>query len=185
LENAGNVPPLTTGEKFKVTARGSFDPVELVWYGALAGIGQAENSEATFGQGAAGYAKRYGERFADGTIENFMAKAVFPSLLHQDPRYFQLGKGGFWHRVFFAADRGPVTRSDSGNTQFNISEIAGSAGAAAISTYAYHPGPDRNVENMLHVWGTQVGYDVLSYVIKEFWPDLRKKLRGDKTKQTP
>ena len=40
LENASNVPPLTTAEKFKVTARGTFDPVEYFWYGALAGIGQ-------------------------------------------------------------------------------------------------------------------------------------------------
>jgi len=99
VENAGNVPPLTTAQKFKTVARSSFDYVEFLWYGALAGISQAKDSEAGYGQGAEGYAKRYGSAFADGTIENFSTKAIFPSLLHQDPRYFQLGKGSVWHRT--------------------------------------------------------------------------------------
>jgi hypothetical protein len=183
LENASHVPPLTTAEKFKVTARGTFDPVEFAWYGALAGIGQAENSDASFGQGAEGYAKRYGEQFADGTIENFVTKAILPSLLRQDPRYFQLGKGGFWHRVRYAASRVLITRSDSGHTQFNYSEIFGAGAAAGISTFSYHPEDDRNLRNVADVWGTQVAYDTLSYVVKEFWPDIRHKLRKSESER--
>ena len=98
LENAGQVPPLTVGQKFKVVARGSFDPIQIPWYAALAGISQAENSEPGYGQGAEGYGKRFGAAFADGTIENFMTGAVLPSLLHQDPRFFQKSDGTFWHR---------------------------------------------------------------------------------------
>jgi hypothetical protein len=85
LEDAGRLAPLTTGEKFKVAARSSFDYVEYPWYGFLAGISQAENSEPGYGQGAAGYGKRYGACFADGTIENFM--------LRQDPRFYQSSNG--------------------------------------------------------------------------------------------
>jgi hypothetical protein len=95
IENVGQIPPLTAGQKFKVVARSSFDWVEFPWYGALAGISQAQNSEAGYGQGAAGYAKRFGSQFADGTIENFWTSAILPSLLHQDPRFYQLNKGGF------------------------------------------------------------------------------------------
>jgi len=183
LEEAGKVPPLTTGEKFKVTARSSFDPVELAWYGALAGIAQAEDDEPKYGQGAEGYADRYGVRFADGTIENFMTKAIFPSLLHQDPRYFQLGKGGFWHRTGYAVTRIFITRTDSGHNQFNYSEILGSASAAAISTYSYHLPSERNLASTTSVWATQVAWDTLSYVVKEFWPDIHRKLRPAKTAQ--
>jgi len=177
LENAGHVPPLTTGQKFKVVARGSFDPVIVVWYGALAGISQAENSEPGYGQGAQGYGKRYGAAFADGTIENFMTAAVFPSVLRQDPRFFQSGHGGFVHRTAYAVSRIFVTRMDSGSQQFNFSEIFGSAASAAISTYSYHPKGDRTVANTASVWGTQVGYDTITFVVKEFWPDIRRKLR--------
>jgi hypothetical protein len=192
LENAGNVPPLTAGEKFKVVARGSFDPIQIVWYAALSGVSQAENSEPGFGQGAAGYGKRYGAYAADGTIENFFVGAIFPSVLHQDPRYFQSGKGSFFHRTGYSVSRIFVTRTDSGKSQFNYSEVVGSALASAISTYSYHPHPgyhpvpdqtvpyiasDRTWKNTASVWGSQVGYDTITLVVKEFWPDIRRKIK--------
>jgi hypothetical protein len=176
LENANQVPPLTAGQKFKVVGRSSFDYVQYPWYGFLAGISQAENSEPGYGQGAAGYGKRYGAALADGTIENFMTSAVLPSLLRQDPRFFQSGKGGFWHRTSYAMSRVIITRGDSGHLQANYSEIFGSALSAGISTYSYHPRADRNLRNAASVWGSQVGYDTLTYVVKEFWPDIRRKL---------
>jgi hypothetical protein len=196
VENAANVPPLTAGGKFKLVGRSAFDPVQFVWYAALAGISQAENSEPGFGQGAEGYGKRYGAYIADGTIENFMVGAVFPSMLRQDPRFFQSGKGSFFHRTGYAVSRAFVTRTDSGNSQFNYSEIFGSAVAAGISTYSYHPrrtligesvnngvltlkyaASDRTLKNTASVWGSQVGYDTITFVIKEFWPDIRRKMK--------
>jgi hypothetical protein len=175
-----NVPPLTPKQKFWVVTRGSFDYIQIPWYGFLAGISQAENSEPGYGQGAAGYGKRYGAYFADGTIENYFTGAVLPSLLRQDPRYYQLGQGGFWHRTGYAIGRIFVTRTDAGAKQFNYSEIVGSAMAAGISTYSYHPKGDRNLPNTASVWGTQVGYDTITFVVKEFWPDIRRKLRKKK-----
>jgi hypothetical protein len=190
VENAGQIPPMTTGQKYKVITRSSFDPVQFAWYGFLSGISQAENSEPGFGQGAAGYGKRYGSYLADGTIENFLVGAVFPSALHQDPRFFQSGQGSFFHRTGYALSRAVVTRTDSGHSQFNYSEVFGSALASAISTYSYHPHPgfhpgqttpyvasDRTLKNTASVWGTQVGYDTITFVVKEFWPDIRRKLK--------
>jgi hypothetical protein len=176
LENAGHVPPLTAKQKFAVVARGSFDYVQFPWYGFLAGISQAENSEPGFGQGAAGYGKRFGSAFADGTIENFMTGAVFPSILHQDPRFFQSGSGGFWRRTGYAMSRIFVTRTDSGGSQFNYSEIVGSALSAGVSTYSYHPKSDKTLVNAASVWGSQLGYDTITIVVKEFWPDIHRKL---------
>jgi len=190
LENAGQVPPLTSGQKFKVVARGSFDYVLYPWYGSLAGISQAENSEPGFGQGAAGYGKRFASAFADGTIENFITGAVLPSLLHQDPRFFQSGKGTFMRRSGYAVSRIFITRTDSGGSQFNYSEVVGSALSAAISTNTYHPkstiintasgprfyGSDRTLKNTASVWGSQVGYDTVTIIVKEFWPDIHRKL---------
>jgi hypothetical protein len=172
-----NIPRLSAGAKFKVVARSAFDYVEFPWYAFLSGLSQAENSEPGYGQGAAGYGKRFGAAIADGTIENFMTAAVLPSILKQDPRYYQLGKGGFWHRTTYAVSRILVTRSDAGTAQFNFSEVFGSAISAGISTYSYHPRSDRTVDNTLKVWGTQVGYDTLTLVVKEFWPDIRRHFR--------
>src|ERR1700736_3189218 len=123
LEGADKVPPLTTKQKFAVVTRGSFDYIQIPWYGFLAGVSQAEDSEPGYGQGAVGYGKRFGASFADGTIENYFTGAIFPAVLHQDPRFFQSGKGGFWHRTGYAISRIFVTRTDSGGEQFNYSEI--------------------------------------------------------------
>jgi hypothetical protein len=196
LETSGNVRPLTTGQKFKVVARGSFDKFQFPWYGFLSAISQAENSEPGYGQGWEGYGKRFGAAFADGTIENFLTSAVLPSILRQDPRFFQSSEGGFKRRAGYAVSRIFVTRTDSGGTQFNYSEIVGSAMAAAISTNTYHPksfittrynpatnmvtyvhnASSRTLSNTASVWGSQVGYDTITIVVKEFWPDIRRKM---------
>jgi hypothetical protein len=180
VENAENVPPLTPGQKFKLVARGIYDPMEFVLVGFVAALGQASDSDSSYGQGAQGYAKRYGTVYGDTAIENFMASAVFPSILHQDPRYYQLGHGGFKKRAGHALSRVVITRADSGQTQFNYSEIFGAGSAAAISTYTYHPQNERSFGNVATTWVTQMGWDAATYMVKEFWPDLRKKPHKDK-----
>jgi hypothetical protein len=176
VESADRIPPLTTKQKFAVVTRSSFDYIQVPWYGFLAGVSQAENSEPGYGQGAAGYGKRFGAAFADGTIENYWTSAILPSVFHQDPRFYQLGKGGFWHRTFYAMSRIVVTRSDSGSSEFNVSEVFGSAIAAGISTYSYHPHADKTLTNTASVWGSQIAYDTATIVLKEFWPDIRRKI---------
>jgi len=185
LENAGQVPPMSAGEKFRAVTRSSFDPAQFAWYGLLSGISQAENSEPGYGQGAQGYGKRYGAAFGDGVIEGYMVGAAMPALFRQDPRYFQSGKGGFWRRTVYAVSRVIITRGDSGNDQFNVSEILGSGLGAGISTYSYHPHADKTLSNTANVWGTQMSYDVLSFFVKEFWPDIRRKIHKNKTDQQP
>ena len=185
VEDASQAKPLTRKDKFNLTARSSFDYFQFFWSAAVAGVSQAENREPGYGQGAAGYGKRYASHLADTTIENFTTGAVFPSLLHQDPRYFQMGKGSFWRRSGYAVSRAAVTRTDSGRKQVNYSEIAGSAVASTISTFSYYPRGDRNMANVLSLWGSQMTFDTLGFVMKEFWPDLRRKLRRSKTAQSP
>jgi len=185
VDNSKQVPPLTAAEKFKVVARGTFDPVEFAFVGVVTFIDQAENTEPSYGQGAEGYGKRYATNYADTFVENFMVGAVFPSVLRQDPRYYQLGKGSFLHRTEYAISRIFITRSDSGHKQFNFSEIFGSALAAGISTYSYHPRADQNLPNAGSVWGTQVAQDAVSAMLKEFWPDIHRKFHKKSPAQDP
>jgi hypothetical protein len=175
VENADHVAPLSVKGKFKITAKDCFDPVEFPFTAILAGIGQAQNSDASYGQGLKGYGKRFALSFADNTLGNFVTEAVFPSMLHQDPRYFRLGEGGFIRRTGYVLSRIVITRSDSGQSQFNYSEIGGNAAAAEISL-AYHPREDRNFSNALGIWGTQIVWDGIANELKEFWPDMHRKM---------
>lgn len=175
MENAASLPPLTTGQKFKTVALESFDPVGFAFIGVESGINQAYDTNPAYGQGLMGYSKRYAIPFADSAIGSFMTGAVFPALLRQDPRYFQMGTGKFLHRAGYAAMRVLVTRSDSGKTQFNFSEFLGNGVAAGISN-VYHPGP-RTLESNVDVCVTQTVLDAFGYELKEFWPDIHRLLK--------
>jgi len=179
VENEHQFGRLTVKEKFKLSVDSVFDPATFPFIGLVALLGQAQNSEPSYGQGLIGYGKRYGTSYADAAIGTTMTTSIFPSLLRQDPRYFQLGHGSIMHRTLYSVSRIFVTRNDSGSHGFNYSEIFGNAVAAGISD-AYHPHDERTVSNTLSVWGTDVMWDATSNVLKEFWPDIRRKLRHEK-----
>ncbi len=165
--------PLTVKDKFKLTADSMLDPVTFPFIGLEALIGQAQNSDPEYGQGLKGYGARYGTAYGDALFGTTMTTSVFPSMLHQDPRYFQLGHGSIMHRSLYSISRLFVTRNDDGNHGFNYSEIAGNLVAAGISN-AYHPAQERTFSNTMSVWGTDIMWDGVSNVLKEFWPDIRR-----------
>jgi hypothetical protein len=179
VENRDQSGPLSAKTKFELSAKTMSDPVTISFIGAMALIGQARNSNPSYGQGLQGYAKRFGTFYADTGIGTLMTTSVFPTLLHQDPRYFQLGKGGVWRRVIYSVSQILVTRSDSGEGQFNYSEIVGNAVAAGISN-VYHPPDQRTLGHTASVWGTDVMLNALCNVAKEFWPDIRRKIHKQK-----
>jgi hypothetical protein len=175
VETAKELPPLTTGQKYRLATAGVFDYFAFPFNGALAAIDQANNSPKSWGQGWGAYGKRYGASFADNSIGTYMTTAIFPSMLHEDPRYYQLGKGSFTHRAYHAVNRLFVTRTDSGNERFNYSEIVGNAVAAAFSN-VYHAPEDRTAGRNAGTLGMLIMWDGVSNELKEFWPDIRRKV---------
>jgi Carboxypeptidase regulatory-like domain len=134
--------PLTWKQKFSLTARSAFDPVVYIGVAFGAGIEQATNAYPGYGQGAAGYRKRYAATFADGRVSDFLTNALFPALLHQDPRYFYRGSGSFKSRLGHAVISVFVTRSDTGRTVPNSSYLLGDMCSAAVSNL-YYPKANR------------------------------------------
>ena len=157
---------LTTQQSFQMAALGSFDPYVLPFVGVVAGLSPAPGQS---------YGRRYMTSLADNSIGNFLTSAVLPLAIGQDPRYFQSGRGSIARRVAYAASRSVITRGRSGSSQFNVSEIGGNAIAAGLSNL-YHVPAERTLTGTLTRWGMQVMWDTLSNEMKEFWPDIRRKL---------
>lgn len=168
-----NYKPLTTGEKFKIATQDSFDRGTVILAAAFAGQGQLTNANRSFGQGGAGYGRYFGTAYADLVIGNYMTEAIYPTLLHQDPRYFRRGTGSGWTRLGYAMSQIFLTHSDRGHVEFNYSEIAGNSTAVAISNAYYQD--NRNASSAAAKLGTQLGVDMASNILKEFWPDLSRK----------
>src|SRR5262249_34587770 len=91
--------PLTPRQKFKIATDDSFDRGSVVLGALFGGLGQLTNSTPSFGQGAAGYAKYFAASYGDFVSGNYMTEAIYPAILHQDPRYFRRGTGGTWSRI--------------------------------------------------------------------------------------
>ena len=168
--------PIAPKEKFKIATDDSFDRGTVVLAAAFAGQGQITNSNPSFGQEQKGYVHYFATAYSDLVIGNYMTEAVYPAILHQDPRYFRRGTGSGWSRLGYAMGQIFWTHTDAGGTQFNYSEIVGNATAVAIST-AYYP-EGRNASTALSKLGSQIGVDMAANVLKEFWPDLHQRLPG-------
>lgn len=175
-ESGDKIEPLMPRQKLKLAFDDSFDPTAFLVAGVFAASSMAQH-QYHFGQGAEGFAKYYGGAFADQAIGNMMTEALFPIALHQDPRYFTKAQGGFWKRTGYAISREVITRGDDGHNHFNTSELLGNAVAAGISN-AYYPAADRSLANTANKWGQQIALDTAFNIMKEYWPDVRRKVFG-------
>ncbi len=192
-----NASPLTSWEKFHLFAKDAFDPVTLGVIGLQAGLSQAEDEFPAYGQGAAGYGKRYGASLADGVSSGFFSNYFYPTLLKQDPRYFRLGEGhSVAFRLFFGARQEFWCHDDKGQHVINWSSILGSFTSGAVSNL-YYPRKtlisitpatattpaipnyedDRGIGLTLSRSAIALAYGMAGGVFDEFWPDIHRKLR--------
>ncbi len=170
-----NAPPLTSGQKFHLFLKSSFDPFEYAAAGLQAGLGQATNEFPGYGQGAAGYGKRYGASIADQVSSNFFANFFYPTLLKQDPRYFRLGEGSIKHRIIYSLEQEFVCHSDKGGKTFNWSNVLGAFTSGAISN-AYYPSTDRGAGLTASRSAISLLYGAAGGLVDEFWVDINTKL---------
>ncbi len=176
VENASTLPPISSRQKYRLATAGVFDYFSFPFIGALAALDQSNNSPKSWGQGWGAYGQRYGASFADNGIGTYMTTAIFPSALHEDPRYYWLGHGTVPHRTFYALGRLFVARTDSGSNRFNYSEMIGNAVAAGVSNF-YHAPEDRTLGRNLGTYGMLDMWDGVSNLMKEFWPDIHRKMK--------
>jgi hypothetical protein len=168
-----NFMPLTAKQKFYIGYKDSTDYPVFPLAAAFAGLAQLSDQHADFGQGVKGYAHRFGTALGDQVIGNMMTESIMPSLFHQDPRYFRRGYGSKWSRVGYAATRIFVAPDDRGKQRFNFSEVLGNAAAAGIAN-AYYPSERGAYDNIQRLY-TSLLTDSFSQVLKEFWPDVKRK----------
>lgn len=169
------LPPLSAGEKFNLAFHDSFDYSSFTWTAIIAAQSLALNSDPELGHGAAGYGRYFWRAFVDGVSGTYFTEAIVPTITHEDPRYYTMGSGGFFRRTGYALSRTFITKTDSGGTSFNWSEVGGNGLEAGLSN-AYYPPQERGAGQTLRDWGTQMESAAINNVVKEFWPDIRHKV---------
>jgi len=179
-----NAPPLTPKEKFHLFTKSAFDPVEFGLVGLQAGISQGEDEFPEYGQGAAGYGKRYGAAFADEASSGVFSNYFYPVLLKEDPRYFRLGQGSVMHRIKYSLSQEFICHTDSGKRSYGWSNTLGALTAGGISNI-YYPQSDQGFGLTMSRAGIAMLYGSLGGLADEFYPDIDRKFIHRHPKQTP
>jgi len=179
-----NAAPLTPRQKFRLAFRSAMDPFQFVVAAGDAGISQAENDFAGYGQGAQGYGKRFGAAYADQFSGVIWGGAIFPVLLKEDPRYFRRGKGSFKSRLFYSISTTLWTKNDDGSWGPNYANVLGNLAAGGLSNL-YYPSTDRGVGLTFQRAFTVTAEGALGAVVVEFWPDISSRLFHRQPAQPP
>jgi hypothetical protein len=163
-------------DKFFLYLHNTIDPETIFNAGFSAGISQAENDDPSFGQGAEGYAKRLGVSYVDQVQVRFFKEFAYPTIFSEDPRYYRLGQGSPKKRFLHAVGHAVVAYNDKGRPMFNFSEWLGEISGASISNL-YHPGNERGLLPAAQNIAIDVGLDIGFDELKEFWPEVARKLK--------
>jgi hypothetical protein len=162
-----NAPSMQAKEKFQLGVRSIIDPVSFLSVAGIAGAEQYHNVFPAYGGGMEGYGKRYGAALANHVSGTLLGRAVYPSIFHQDPRYFYKGNGSIASRALYAMSAAVVARGDDGGWKPNYSRVLGSFSAAAISNL-YYPASDRGASLVLFNGVAGIGADAVANLIREF-----------------
>ncbi len=167
---------LVLKDKFILFVTDTFGPLTFLAAGFNAGIDQARDADAVFGQGMAGYGKRFGVNFTDRASSRFFKDFAYASIFREDPRYYRLSEGSPGRRLLHAAEHVVVAHRDNGNRMFNFSEWLGTASAVALSNL-YHPGNQRGFAPAARQMGYSMAEDIGFDVLREFWPEVARKFK--------
>ena len=165
--------PITARRKLTIAWKDTVSVSSWLFSGLSAAVSQAGNTDPSFGQGMKGYGHRYVTALADADTARLLSEGFLPVAFHEDPRYFRKASGSRGARAGYALTRVLVTRTDKGGWRFNSSEILGTGIAAALGN-AYYPDSRGGSDTAVRM-ATQIGADAASNLLKEFWPDVRRK----------
>ncbi|MFZ0933040.1 MAG: hypothetical protein WA015_01910 [Bryobacteraceae bacterium] len=165
---------LSVSDKLDYQIRQSVGPLALVGEAAYAGILQGLDTPAEWGQGGSAYGKRFGSTIACSGIHSALAFGL-DSTLHEDPRYFRSGGGGFLRRAGHAFRGTILTHTDKGTETLSIWRLGSAYGAAYLSNQWY-PGRLNTVGLGFSEGSLQLGFDVAKNLASEFGPDIKRKM---------
>jgi hypothetical protein len=132
---------------------------------------QAWGDPSDYGGGMEGWGKRLGAAAAGSEARSFFGTFLFPTLLHQDPRYFPMQRGPIFKRGLHGVERVFVTRNDQGREVFNASGMLAIAFTESLGM-AWTPERERTAGTaFVRILGAVQG-DAIDYVLREFTPDF-------------
>lgn len=164
-------PPMTASSKILAGFKGSVSPLSPVAWLAAAGWSHLIDGKPNFGTDSGAFGERLGASTIRDIGESIFTNSIFAPVFHEDPRYYQLGRGhSIVRRAVYAATRAIVTRTDDGRATPNFSLLAGDVAGAALTT-TYYPPQNTSFGEAFETFSGSVGGSALGFVVTEFLDD--------------
>ena len=117
----------------------AFGPYPIVGAAMAASIGQAENTPAAWGQGAAGYTRRFGSDFGIAAISTTTRYALAEAL-KEDTLYYRCECKGLLPRLSHAVVSTLTARhGEDGHRAFSVSGLVAPYAGTMTAVYAWYP----------------------------------------------
>ena len=169
------VPPLYTRDKMMFWLHEEFQPLSPFPAFVTSGWEQMLNTDPKYGTDSGAYGERLGAAVLREASMRFFSDSLFPTITHEDPRYFRMGRGSVTSRGVYAAERVFVAQRDDGSRGFNYSDTLGRAAASALAM-TYYPGKSTNAVVASRTWGVSLAGLAGNNLFFEFWPDVRDRV---------
>jgi hypothetical protein len=173
-ETAAQFKPLSQSERNQLYFKSMVNPFTFVKVGFSAGLDQWNDKPREWHQGASAYGQRFANILGQHAVQK-TATYGLSSLLHEDNRYFNSGKRGVWPRVGYALSSSVLARHDDGSRRISISQIGGTAAGAFVAR-AWLPPSQSSAGDGAVSFGITMGTNAGFGIVKEFLPDLVRKL---------
>jgi hypothetical protein len=171
IEPGQTAPPLSSHAKVVLGLKESFTFFSAVGWTASAGFSQLTNGSPNYGTDSGAFGERLGATSLRLISQNIIGNAFFAPLFHEDPRYYKMGGRNVGRRVFYAATRTLITKSDDGRSQPNFSLLSGHLAGAAL-TNTYYPSINRGFRETAETFGNSIGGSAVGFAVTEFLYDV-------------
>ncbi|HWF08870.1 MAG TPA: hypothetical protein VG297_10415 [Bryobacteraceae bacterium] len=159
---------MTQSERFHHYVAGTFSVESIVRSAAGAGILQRADTPTEWGQGGAGYARRFGNSYAQHIMRQTIRYGV-SDMLHEDNRYMLSGETAVGARIKYAVASSFLARRDDGTRRVSISRLGGYVAVAFISR-EWQPHTTNGAQNAASNIGNTVATEVGFNIAREFFP---------------
>jgi hypothetical protein len=113
------------------------------------------------------FAERFGYNAARISTTIFFNTAFVPTLVHQDPRYFPLGKGPVKQRIKWAVKSEFVGVRDDGHAMPNYANLVGFA-LSTLTVNAFSPRESIGYDDTVEGYAIKIGISTGLNVVREF-----------------
>jgi len=175
-------PSQTASDKVVMGLRETVTPFSVIGWFVSAGWSHLIDSSPNYGTNSQAFAQRLGAAAALASSRGIFSDSILGPILHQDTRYYQLGRDHkLINRAIYAGTRPIIGKTDGGRTIPNYAFLLATAGSSGL-TVTYYPEKNQSGGQVAETFASSLGGAALGALVNEFGGDVIQALHLSRNK---